>query len=250
MSWRSNYDQSGNLLLTAPYGTKTGKETYFIYNYPKSDVITSEQKKYISKYVDDFEKALLSANFKDPSVGYAAYIDVPSFIDFMLLNEFSHNPDGYRLSTFLHKDRGAKLKMGPIWDFNIAFGNHDNSTLAATNNWIYDFNSYVPGDTWLIHFWWKRLLQDPAFTAQAKARWASIRADKFSNENMNAIIDKHVGYLQKYNAINKHFAKWQVLGVKMPFNGYVGQTYNDELTFFRNWINARLAWMDAQIKLL
>ena len=55
--------------------------------------------------------------------GYPSVIDVPSFIDFMILNEFAANVDGYQFSTFFHKDRNGKLRAGPIWDFNLTYGN-------------------------------------------------------------------------------------------------------------------------------
>lgn len=252
MSWRSNYDTAGKILgLNYPlYSGKQGVETYFVYDYPSATSITTEQKKYIQKYVDDFEKALLSSNFKDPSTGYAAYIDVPSFVDFFLLNELSHNPDAYRLSTFLNKPRSGKLKMGPIWDFNIAFGNHDNNVLAATNNWIFNFNRYVPYDGWLINFWWDRLLQDPAFKQQIKTRWSTLRTTYLSNANMDKIITDKVALLEKNNSINKHFDRWKILGVQLPFNdqGAVNRTtYKAELDFFKNWITARLSWMDENV---
>jgi hypothetical protein len=109
----------------APQHATLGQKIYFLYEYPKAKDITTEQKDYISKYILDFEEALASDNFMDANLGYEAYIDVPSFIDFFLLNEISNNVDAYRLSTFMHKDKSGKLKMGPIWDFNLAFGNAD-----------------------------------------------------------------------------------------------------------------------------
>jgi hypothetical protein len=252
MSWRSKYDTGGKILgLKYPlYSNKKGVETYFVYDYPSATNITTEQKIYIQKYVDDFEGALLSSDFKDPAKGYAAYIDVPSFIDFFLLNELSHNPDAYRLSTFLNKPRGGKLKMGPIWDFNIAFGNHDNKVLAATNNWIFNFNRYVPNDLWLVNFWGYRLFQDPAFKEKMKTRWSTLRTTHLSNANINKIITDKVALLEKNNSINKHFNKWKILGVQLPFNdaGAVSRTtYKAELDFFKNWITARLSWMDENI---
>jgi len=252
MSWRSNYDTAGNILGPEYpiYSYKQGVETYFIYDYPSAINITAEQKKFIKKYVDDFEASLVSSNFKDPTEGYAAYIDVPSFVDYLLLNELAHNPDGYRLSTFLNKPRGGKLKMGPIWDFNIAFGNHDNYNLATTDNWMFNFNDYVSTDTWQIHFWWHRLLQDPAFKGQIKQRWSTLRTTHFSNAHINKIITDNVSMLNKRNSIEKHFMRWNILGVQLPFNDADAvnrTTYEEELDYFKNWITARLNWMDENI---
>ena len=250
ISWRSGYDTAGRLITYLPYGSKKGEETYFLYEYPKPEDITQPQKDYIKKYIDDFEQALLSANYKDAVSGYKAFIDVPSFVDFFLLNEISHNPDGYRLSTFINKEKGGKLKMGPIWDFNLAFGNDSRTPISATYNWGYNFNNYYRGDGWLIHFWWKRLLSDPAFTSAIKARWAELRASQFSEGAILKIVDDHIALLQKHNAVNQHFTRWKFLGVQLPFNGFVGQTYQEEIDYLKNWVRGRLAWMDANVAIL
>lgn len=247
ISWRSNYDTAGRPITYVAYGPKKGEETYFLYEYPKPEDITQTQKDYITKYVNDFEKALLSDAYKDPTTGYRAFIDVPSFVDFFLLNELSHNPDGYRLSTFLNKDKGGKLKMGPIWDFNLAFGNDSRNPISAPYNWGFDFNNYYKYDLWLINFWWRRLMTDPYFTAAVKTRWTELRTTKFSDASILKLVDDNIALLQKHDAVNQHFARWKFLGVKLPFNGFVGQTYHEEIDYLKNWVRSRTAWMDQNI---
>jgi len=95
------------------------------------------------------------------------------FIDFLILNEFATNPDGYRLSTFMSKDRQGKLKMGPIWDFNLGFGNDDRPAFFNSANWVFNFNNYYPNDTWLIHFWWKNVTFRSFIYQQAKSKMGS-----------------------------------------------------------------------------
>ncbi|MDQ3535806.1 MAG: CotH kinase family protein, partial [Bacteroidota bacterium] len=106
---------------------RSGEETrvYFQYEYPKIKNITQEQREYIKDYIIDFETALSGIDFKDDEKGYRNWADMESFIDFSIVNEISKNIDGYRLSTFMHKDKNGKLIMGPVWDFNLAFGNAD-----------------------------------------------------------------------------------------------------------------------------
>ena len=140
--------------------------------------------------------------------------------------------------------------MGPIWDFNLAFGNDSRTPISATYNWGYNFNNYYRGDGWLIHFWWKRLLSDPAFTSAIKARWAELRASQFSEGAILKIVDDHIALLQKHNAVNQHFTRWKFLGVPLPFNGFVGQTYQEEIDYLKNWVRGRLAWMDANVAIL
>ena len=45
--------------------------------------MSNEQRDYIKYFIDDFENSLYSINFSDSIIGYAKYIDVPSFIDFI-----------------------------------------------------------------------------------------------------------------------------------------------------------------------
>jgi hypothetical protein len=144
----------------------------------------AEQKSYIQKYVGQFESALAGNNFSDPLLGYAKYIDVNSFVDFFIMQEVTKNVDGYRLSTFFHKQResdGGKLVMGPIWDFNLGFGNANYCTSGNPEGFVLAFNNMCPDDYWLIPFWWKRLLQDPAFSAKVAARWAELRSGLSKN---------------------------------------------------------------------
>ncbi len=115
----------------SPYPPVPGldQRVRYQYHYPKPSDIVPEQQAYIQGVVAAFEDMMDSDQFADPVNGYARYIDVGSAVDFFLLNEVSRNVDGYRLSTFLYKDKDSvgdgKLVFGPIWDFNLGFGNAD-----------------------------------------------------------------------------------------------------------------------------
>ena len=234
----------------APPNASVGQEINFLYEEPDAEDITTEQKDYISSYVADFENALASSDFMDPVLGYRAYIDVPSFIDFFLLNEISNNVDGYRLSTFMHKDKNEKLKMGPIWDFNLAFGNADYCGGGNTNVWAYKFNERCSGDFWLIPFWWDKLLQDPAFVAELKARWNVLRGGAFSETSILAKISSYKDTLEKAGAIDTNFDTWEILGVYLWPNNFVGNSFLEENNYLTNWAMDRLTWMDNEINSL
>jgi hypothetical protein len=247
LGFRSSYDPNGNKLSSNPFGPKKGAETYIMYEYPKFDAISEAQKMYAQSYFSNFEDNLLSSNYKDPVNGYQKYIDVNSFIDFLILNEFAYNPDAYRLSTFMNKDRLGKLKMGPIWDFNLGFGNDDRSTFINGATWMFNFNNYYSSDTWLVNFWWKKLLSDPNFTERLKLRWATLRTSTLSEAAILLTMDKHINLLKNTNSIDKHFERWKILGVKLPFNNFVGKTHQEEVDFLKSWIKKRLTWMDSEI---
>lgn len=244
LGFRSVYGVDGDSLEYDAYGTKQGEETYFLYEDPDADDITDQQKVYIQNYVYEFEKALLTDSFTGTDRTYTNYIDLDSFVDFFILNELSANPDAYRLSTFLHKDRGGKLKMGPIWDFNIAFGNDERSSLEE---WIFEYNDRVASDLWLVPFWWERLYSDPIFQSALKNRWDELRSGVLSNSSLNDKIDNHVYRITETGVADRNFTRWPVLGESLPFNSYVGDSYESEIVYLRNWVTARLLWMDTQV---
>lgn len=233
-----------------PPNVNMGQEINFLYEYPKADKITVAQKAYISNYVAEFEDALASVNFADATIGYAAYIDVPSFIDFFLLNEVSNNVDGYRLSTYVTKEKNEKLKMGPIWDFNIAFGNANYCDNERTDIWAYKFNERCPEDFWQIPFWWNRLMQDPAFVLQVKERWGVLRSGAFANASVLAKIQGYRNTLDKAGAIDSNFSTWPIFGEYIWPNPFVADNYDEEMEYLTKWVDDRLNWLDGSIEAL
>lgn len=245
LGFRSDYGAYGNALNYPPYGDKRGEETYFLYEYPDRDEISAQQKRYITNYIRAFEQALINEDFSGQERAYTEYIDMNSFADFFILNEMSANPDGYRLSTYMHKDRGGKLKMGPIWDFNLAFGNDGRSN---SSGWMYQYNQNYPGDLWLIHFWWEKLLQDPYFRSVIKERWLLHTSGRLGIGNVTNIIEQWADYLKSNGAVERNYNRWPVLGQALPFNSFVGQTYEDEIAYLITWTAQRHLWMNQEIR--
>jgi len=232
----------------SPPSASIGQEIHFLYEEPDAEDIMPEQKAYISDYVGSFEAALASDEFTDPVLGYPAFIDVDSFIDFFILTEISNNVDGYRLSTFMTKDKNGKLKMGPIWDFNLAFGNVDYCSGGETNVWAYKFNERCSQDFWLLPFWWQRLLEDPAFVTALKARYQTLRAGELSDAQILSYIDAYDDNLGVSGSKDANFTTWNILGIYVWPNRFVGSSHDEEVAYLRNWINDRLIWLDSAIE--
>ena len=244
-SFRSNYGIHGELLNYPAFGPKQPAETYFIYSYPDPASITPEQKAYIQGFMADFEAVLSAEDFSGNTRAYSDFIDVGSFIDNFLLNEISANPDAYRLSTFLYKDRNGKLNAGPVWDFNLGFGNDGRS---SSSGWIYQYNTNYPDDLWLVPFWWEKLMQDPQFRTAVKTRWFQLRNTIFEEDVLLSQVDEQVEFLKAQGAVERNFNRWKIIGVGVAFNSFVGATYDEEVDYLKSWISARLSWMDGQIR--
>lgn len=212
----------------------------FQYFDPKGDELVSEQQDYIKNYIFEFESALSSSDYIN-SNGYPAFIAEPTFIDFMMVNEVSKNVDSYIFSTYLYKDKngkGRKLKMGPLWDFNLAFGNvdyHENSQFAP--GWMYD-------DGYRI-YWFRRLMSDPNFANRFQCRWDELRTGILSDDIIESTIDSLSTLLEESQ--ERNFNKWKVLGEYVWPNQFVGNTFEEEIAFVKQWTRNRLAWMDINL---
>lgn len=243
---------SGNGGWTSSYvpPNRSGNQTiYFQYDYPKAEDISTEQKNYIRQFMLNFETALTGAGFTDPVNGYTRYADADSFIDFFIVNEVSKNVDGYRLSTFMHKQRdsdGGKLIMGPVWDFNLGFGNADYCTSGNPEGWVTGFNSICPQDYWLIPFWWGRLYQDPAYRSKLAARWAEVRSNQLQTSRLHTYIDSVYSVLHS-EATFRNFQRWPVIGLYVWPNFFVGSSYTEEVNWLKTWITNRMNWLDANM---
>jgi len=231
----------------SPYSISATQPTNFVYNEPAWDDIQPEQEAYIQNWITEFEDVLSSGNFADPNEGYSKYINVETFIDHLLLNELSRNVDAYRLSTYMYKTKDSDTKlgqlyMGPVWDYNLAFGNADYCDGSDIEGWAYDFNDVCPDDFYQVHFWWKRLMDDPIFEEELREKWMKLRNGKFSNANVNAWIDGFEEQLSGPQARN--FQRWPVLGIYVWPNNFIGNTYQEEVDYLRGWLMDRMAWMD------
>lgn len=233
---------------THPTNTYNNARNYaFTYVYPKYDEIVTQQKTYIQDYLLTLENTLNGASFKDPVVGYRKYMDANSFIDFELINELANNVDGYRYSTYFYKKKdsdGGKLYAGPLWDFDLCYGNVNYSaTNLATDTWLYP--NYGPYDYQPMH-WWARLMEDPDYKNAVALRWSQLRAGAFRTDYILADLAAHIQYLGE--AINRNFTRWPILGVYVWPNYFVGATYESEVNYLKTWMTSRLTWMDANLK--
>lgn len=241
----------GVIAWTSPF-TAQAPSTGPIY-YQMHDPDISElhplQLNYIHDYVDNWETALKGVNFANPQIGFRAFSDELSFIDYMLINELSKNVDGYRISTFLHKKRvseGGKIHAGPLWDFNLGWGNANYCQGGQTTGWEINFNSVCQGNGANMNpFWLNRMLQDTVFANNLKCRWSYLRTSILSDEHLMNYIDSLGTILEE--PAQRNYDRWPILGVYVWPNNFIGNTYQEELTYMKNWILARTAWMDANM---
>jgi hypothetical protein len=242
-NWTSSYISGGG----------TGKVLFQI-EYPKMELITTQQFNYIKNYVNTFEKSLQEESGLKPSAAYRSMMDMSSFVNYFLLTELTRNVDGFRLSTYFYKDKdskGGKLTMGPTWDYNLSFGNADYYDGYLPQGWAYnklEMSEQGRADYVQTPFWWGKLMRDSVFVNSLKSRWASLRKTTITTQNIFKFMDSTTVVLKE--PMQRNFGRFPLYGKKVWPNYYVGNNANDELYWMQNWISARIAWLDGTIKLL
>jgi len=219
--------------------------TWYQYHYPEPDDIVYEQKDYINNYITDFELLVASESYNDPDTGYYDQVNIESFIDVSLMSEISKNVDAYRLSAYMYKDKDSedgRLTMGPIWDYNLAFGNANYYAGGDPVGW--QMNVDLGGDPYKIPFWWYRIWDDETFRDAFNQRWQELRQTVFSEEYIMNMIDSTIAVIA--DAQVRNFQRWPVLDEYVWPNAYIGGSYENEIDYLTDWITARLDWMDEQ----
>jgi hypothetical protein len=215
---------------------------YITYQYyePDYDALTPGQREYIRNYMQEFDQVFSSDGFMDPVYGYRPYLDIPSFVDIMILNEFTKDVDAYRLSHYFYKQKdtnGGKLVNGPPWDYNLTFGNNDFAgDVNLSSLWVYT--------KWINIYWWTRAMQDPWFRNRLYCRWDELYASVLENESVQLMIDSCLAVMG--DAIQRNFRRWPIIGEYVWPNSFVGNSYQEEESYLRTWILERLNWMDTQ----
>ncbi len=219
----------------------------YIYKYDKSgsycdpddNSITGPQKEYISGFFKNIFNLLNSPGFLDPDTGYTAYIDTSSLIDYIILNELCKNADSYLYSTYLHKDRDdidGKVKYGPLWDYDISFGNATFQEGNLTNGWQFEYNTR-------LHI--TEMLRDPELAQGLSIKWFKLRQGILHNDSLNYLIDSLVNYIAE--AVERNYTVWPIIKNDLFSSAYIPTSYANEIEIMKEWIFARAQWIDDNI---
>ncbi|WP_437631623.1 CotH kinase family protein [Sorangium sp. So ce854] len=206
------------------------------------DPLNAEQATWLTQYIQQFHDGL----HQTPIGDYAAYIDVPSFIDYLIINELTFNVDAYVRSAYYHKDRDEKLKAGPLWDYNFALGGVGAQSAtpqsASDTGWRFSGRRNVNN-------WYQKLTGDPAFMAQVRTRYTALRETLLSDAAIEHRMDTLSAPLGR--AVVRDFARWPVSSIITSSTGFLGgptaPTWEGQLQVMHDFLLARLSWMDANL---
>lgn len=226
------------------YGVVSAPQTplHFQFVYPKYHNVNINQAMYLQAYVDSFEHALASPTFKNNAQKrYNDYIDLQSFADYFIVSELSRNLDAYRISTYFTKDKNQKIKAAPVWDYDLAWRNGDFCDAVSTKGWIY-YEFCGHGNP----FWWDKMLADTLFTQTLQCRWQQLRMGVLHLDSLYQFIDQNANLLT--HAQQRNFKKYPIWGRYVwPNPMPLANSYEQEISYLKEWIAARLTWIDTQL---
>ena len=193
---------------------------------PSSQTVTVIN--YITNVVREAENVLFASNFKNPSTGWQKYMDINSFVDWYLINEIAKNEKGaFWSNCIMNYKRGGKLKMGPVWDFETAFGNAGKT--SSVGFVIKNVN------------WYQRLFQDPAFVAKVKERF-----DYFYNNQADILNSINENAQRLKYAVQEDDSKWDTFEAYNSSNLDVWVLYQGHVSSMKSWLAERMNWLKVQ----
>lgn len=221
------------------YGKDYFNTTYCKRVYIKEPEIT-EAKNDTYKYIYNYIKSVDDAISKDGD--WQSLIDVDSWVDWFIVNELTNNTECvfYR-SLYMYKPAGGKLTAGPIWDYDMAFGNHLDD-IKGYDGWVSVDSTYG----YLYQNWMYFLLRDEYFVSCIKSRWAEVKEDLLQTALDS--IDENADIIREAQVNN--FAVWpKVLKYQIGVStaSTLVHTWEGHLDYIRDFVNDRYEWMDERL---
>ena len=226
------------------YANRMHKNTAIEVIYPDDVKNSPELKTYIEEDFSRFEKALYSFDYDDKDYGYKKFINVESFVDYFIINEFFKSSDAGIFSTYFYKDIRGKLHIGPVWDFNNAA---DNFIAVAVNE---------RGMEMVNRSWYFMLMKDEEFVEAVIKRYHTLRDSWLNEDVLLNYIDETVDFLGE--AITRNNEVW---GYSFDPKNLDGNnrlvpiernitSYEEGIKQLKNFIIRRGRWLDEHIHTL
>jgi spore coat protein CotH len=174
---------------------------------------------FVRDSLNALDAALSDEDF--PNTNYTEFLDIDNFVDFLMINEIVRNGElGHPKSTYLYKDAGEKIKMGPLWDFDWAFGLGGNTSVNLST-----------AETRMKGGWFfSRFFSDPEFAAKYKTRWNGKYSDIASIPDF---IDGMYNQLKISQSLNSR--RWYAAD------------YEYEISNLKTWWIRRIAYLNTAI---
>ena len=208
--------------------------------------ISSQQKSYISSYLNTVDSNLRGSGFTNPTTGWRKYIDEASAVDYYIGMEFMKPVDGNMwASVYMYKQRdtsaGAgdgKLFFGPLWDFDLSSGMANRAGNVVSPSGFYLRNNLDTGAQQSSKTWFNRLNEDASFREAVKDRWNEIRDELQPQSFLDAqedIIAQSAS--QTYSSFSHSTRYSSVQQIK--------SNWSADVSYLRSWVGSRKSWLNG-----
>lgn len=199
---------------------------------PEHEDYLPEQTAFIKAYFEALEAALIAKH------GYEEYIDVANWIDFFIVQELFKNVDVGWSSVYIYKKPGDVVRLGPLWDFDLAIGNADYIDYSP-ENWY--------GMRAQKNRWFKLMMEIPTIREQFKIRYMEIYEEILPP----FMAELEMLYEAKAPLARRNFETWDILGMYVwpnPPEMLRRNTYRHQFEYVKNFIERRADWMYREVQ--
>lgn len=169
-------------------------DTWIGLKYPSGESINDEIISYITEDFSETERVIYSDN-QEVFQGYKSKLNLQSFVDYFLINEYFGNYDAGLHSTYYFKSPGGKLNVGPVWDFDQGMNNYYREEMNPESI------------AFQTRTFYEQLVKDRAFVKALKKRYAVLRRHYLSDSYMELLIEEAQSYLR--SARMREWYRWK-----------------------------------------
>jgi len=249
IDWENDGEVKGiGSVLTSSYYSSLAINSKLI--YPKMVKESWKTFREIDTYLGTIDSQLRGNKFHDFRISIYQNeevngFDMASFVDYFLVNELSKNPDAYRSSAYFHRKKGGQLKMGPVWDFDLAFANTLNPDDNEHEGWIYT-KELSKEELSTMPLWWYGLMCDSSFKSLCAERLNELDS-LFSSEEIQVFIEELKNEIEE--EVRMDVNRWGVhsefeLGVLGPLH----PTFEERVKYIGDFYSARKSWIEQNVE--
>ena len=202
----------------------------FVVHAPKD---TSEQvQQTLREHTDKFDEFLETIEMYEKS-DLADWLDIEECTKHYWVQEFAKNPDATGVaSLYFTWVKGSKIRMGPVWDFDLAFGGHSDDSIINPDDW------YIRRG-----YWHSFIFRDLTASRSRVYYWRNNK-EKFAH--VLDAIDSLQAQLQ--GAAENNFKKWKILkNTEYEYHRQAYGSYEEAVDDLKKWTRKRYEWIDGEM---
>lgn len=209
-------------------------ENHYAISYPSGKALTASHVQYVRNYLTSVDNAIAA---RDRAV--YSLIDIPSFVDYYIVQELYKNVDIGFSSVFMQikgNEASRRLEMGPVWDFDISAGNARTVNYSPTGPWAATQNT-----------WYRGLAGMPYFTNALVNRWNVVK-----NAQVRDTID-NIRYMGRtyHDSYQQNFSqRWNIFNTVILYNPpevMARKSFSGQVDYLTGFLESRRTWMDGYI---